>query len=280
MASTEYAKVFGMSYKIVGVIDTKANITQYQSLQTTDPEYYTVENLRDYGYSNLIFGSEECDNKLAENMTVVLQVLSNSKKYGSCDESISMSSINTSLKDDCVKIGNSVSIYDNEGNRMSSTEVERRIAEGILTITPSHASNGGKDNVTLKVVGNTGTNSSKFSKNFVESRPKGSSSYLLSKLTGNDKTDKEFIEYCENGDGAIRFAVQNDTTSMLDNFGDFITIGAEIMLYVGIGFAVFASILLINFISTSIAYKKREIGILRALGQEVWMCLKFSSTKA
>ncbi|MDR0426864.1 MAG: FtsX-like permease family protein, partial [Clostridiales bacterium] len=32
------------------------------------------------------------------------------------------------------------------------------------------------------------------------------------------------------------------------------------------GFAVFAALLLLNFISTSISYKKREIGILRAVG--------------
>ena len=42
--------------------------------------------------------------------------------------------------------------------------------------------------------------------------------------------------------------------------------GAKIFLYVGIGFAVFSALLLMNFISTSISYKKREIGVLRAVG--------------
>jgi len=37
-------------------------------------------------------------------------------------------------------------------------------------------------------------------------------------------------------------------------------------LYVGLGFAIFASLLLLNFITISINYKKREIGILRAVG--------------
>ena len=36
--------------------------------------------------------------------------------------------------------------------------------------------------------------------------------------------------------------------------------------WIGIGFAVFASIMLANFIGTSISYKKQEIGILRAIG--------------
>ena len=37
-------------------------------------------------------------------------------------------------------------------------------------------------------------------------------------------------------------------------------------LYVGLGLAVFAGFMLMNFISTSISYKKREIGVLRAIG--------------
>ena len=46
----------------------------------------------------------------------------------------------------------------------------------------------------------------------------------------------------------------------------FIEIGAKIFLYIGIGFAIFSAFLLMNFIATSISYKKREIGILRAVG--------------
>ena len=38
------------------------------------------------------------------------------------------------------------------------------------------------------------------------------------------------------------------------------------MLVIAIAFVVFASLLFSNFIATSISYKKREIGILRAIG--------------
>ena len=41
---------------------------------------------------------------------------------------------------------------------------------------------------------------------------------------------------------------------------------SKVFLYVGLGFAVFAAIMLSNFIATSISYKKQEIGILRAIG--------------
>ncbi len=40
----------------------------------------------------------------------------------------------------------------------------------------------------------------------------------------------------------------------------------EVFLYMGIFFALFASLLFANFVGTSIVYKKREIGILRAIG--------------
>ena len=64
----------------------------------------------------------------------------------------------------------------------------------------------------------------------------------------------------------LNFSLQNQVMNTLDNFNDFIETGAKIFLYVGIGFAVFSGLLLMNFISISIAYKKREIGILRAVG--------------
>ena len=64
----------------------------------------------------------------------------------------------------------------------------------------------------------------------------------------------------------LRFSMKNSVMNTLENFNDFIEIGAKIFLYVGIGFAVFAALLLMNFIATSISYKKREIGVLRAVG--------------
>ena len=49
-------------------------------------------------------------------------------------------------------------------------------------------------------------------------------------------------------------------------FENIILTTSTVFFYVAIAFAVFASLLLMNFISTSIAHKKREIGVLRALG--------------
>ena len=47
---------------------------------------------------------------------------------------------------------------------------------------------------------------------------------------------------------------------------EIIEIVSQVFLWVGLGLAIFSAFLLMNFISTSISYKKREIGILRAIG--------------
>ncbi len=82
--------------------------------------------------------------------------------------------------------------------------------------------------------------------------------------------DRELVEnlvtlsYDDSGD--IIYSMENSVMVTLNSFNSFIEIGAQIFLYVGIGFAVFSALLLMNFIATSISYKKREIGILRAVG--------------
>ncbi len=83
-------------------------------------------------------------------------------------------------------------------------------------------------------------------------------------------TDRDAIErlvtlsYDRSGD--YSFELQNQVMDTLDGFNDFIEVGAQVFLYIGIGFAVFSALMLMNFISVSISYKRREIGILRAVG--------------
>lgn len=78
------------------------------------------------------------------------------------------------------------------------------------------------------------------------------------KLYDFDDPAYSVLNYC--------YMLQNSTSSSLDSVRSFIKVIASIFLYVGIGIAIFASLLLMNFISSSISYKKREIGILRAVG--------------
>lgn len=62
------------------------------------------------------------------------------------------------------------------------------------------------------------------------------------------------------------YQIQNEVSYLINNIGELAEDLASIFLYIGIAFCLFASLLLFNFIATSINYKRREIGILRAIG--------------
>lgn len=90
---------------------------------------------------------------------------------------------------------------------------------------------------------------------------------IITKLTGNRVKDREFIMYLSQYDSKEDVPViRSEVSVMLENFVDMIETMSKVFLYVGIGFAVFSALLLMNFIGISISYKKKEIGILRALG--------------
>ena len=76
-------------------------------------------------------------------------------------------------------------------------------------------------------------------------------------------TDKQGVNSVGN---YVAFRLRNSVMSNFDFVNDLVEILAQVFLWVGVGFAVFAAFLLMNFISISISYKKREIGILRAIG--------------
>lgn len=77
---------------------------------------------------------------------------------------------------------------------------------------------------------------------------------------------KTLVSYCYAKNTEMRFPLQNAATFELDSISEEIKEFAKIFLYIGLGFAVFAAVMLANFIGTSISYKKQEIGILRAIG--------------
>lgn len=62
------------------------------------------------------------------------------------------------------------------------------------------------------------------------------------------------------------YSLLNSTSPTLEMANNLVESVAKVFLYIGIGFAVFSALMLSNFIGTSVARKKREIGILRALG--------------
>ncbi|MBO4539270.1 MAG: FtsX-like permease family protein, partial [Clostridia bacterium] len=88
-------------------------------------------------------------------------------------------------------------------------------------------------------------------------------------ICGNATKDqwKKIIKlHYDEEDQEVAHALVNGAMVTIGMLNDIIETLSEVFLYVGIGFALFAALMLTNFISTSIVFKRREIGILRAVG--------------
>lgn len=92
-------------------------------------------------------------------------------------------------------------------------------------------------------------------------------SCVLGKMPESREKIQGIVQYSfDNGDPDTQYVLKNSTSDLFTNVNDLIEGGRKVFLYIGIGFAIFAGIMLMNFIATSISYRKREIGILRAVG--------------
>ncbi len=67
-------------------------------------------------------------------------------------------------------------------------------------------------------------------------------------------------------DNAWYLRISNGTLQTVETYASLIVILTQVFLYVGIAMAIFSMLLFYNFMSISINNKKREIGILRAVG--------------
>ncbi len=94
----------------------------------------------------------------------------------------------------------------------------------------------------------------------------GDYSFAVGGMPEDQAKIRQLVSYCYREDTNIRFPLQNSVTYELDIVHDALKMLSEVFLYIGLFFAVFAALMLANFISTSISYKKQEIGILRAIG--------------
>lgn len=90
--------------------------------------------------------------------------------------------------------------------------------------------------------------------------------YAVASMPESRAEINDLVKYCYTTRNNMRYKMQNSVTFELDSVNDVLRVLSKVFLYVGIGFAVFAALMLSNFIATSISYKKQEIGILRAIG--------------
>ncbi len=77
---------------------------------------------------------------------------------------------------------------------------------------------------------------------------------------------EKIVEFSTKSENGIKYSLVNYVVSAESMIGSLIKTIAKILLYVGMGVFVFAVILFMTYISASVTYKKREIGILRAVG--------------
>ena len=93
--------------------------------------------------------------------------------------------------------------------------------------------------------------------------------FAVGKMPAEKHEINELVKFSDsyvNEAGDVKYSLSNNVTTQLNMIDELLDILGQVFLYVGIGFAVFASLMLTNFIGTSITHKKQEIGILRAIG--------------
>ena len=100
----------------------------------------------------------------------------------------------------------------------------------------------------------------------VEPHVPGIYAFAIAPMPTDSADIRKLVELSFDEESGIGFRLQNQVMNTLSGFNEFIEIGAKVFLYIGLGFAVFSALMLMNFISISISYKRREIGILRAVG--------------
>ncbi len=91
-------------------------------------------------------------------------------------------------------------------------------------------------------------------------------SYAVGSMPKEREEVRNLVSYSYREGAPVRYELMNSVTFELDAVNEVFQVLARVFVWIGVGFAVFASIMLANFISTSISYKKQEIGILRAIG--------------
>ncbi len=101
---------------------------------------------------------------------------------------------------------------------------------------------------------------------FIDPEDMGIYDFAVGAMPETKEEITTLVECCYNDEVKYRCELENPVTYELDMIHEVLQVLAKVFLGIGVGFAIFASIMLANFISTSIAYKKQEIGILRAIG--------------
>ena len=94
----------------------------------------------------------------------------------------------------------------------------------------------------------------------------GNYSFVVGIMPEGTKDKETVVRFANTDFDGYKYEMQNPVTFELNTVNEVLKIISKVFFGIGIGFAIFATILLSNFIANSVSYKKQEIGILRAIG--------------
>ena len=299
-------KIDKKEFTIVGIVDTKVDMDRYKSISEDSKGKTSAQNLTDFALSQElahiqqyslacdIFVSEEMLNSIKEEYPNYVQLINNYMYVSSDDTYIDSSRIaslseidtkdvtwvdgeKTKLADNEIIIDiNALSINDEEGYSYSKKEALKILKDSQYTLD-YYINDEDKSINGVKVVGvlNADGKADKYSDLYVLpdslynlkwTEGKGEYSYAVATMPTNKADIEKLVKYCYTEQGNMKYQIENSVTFELDTVNEVLKVMSKVFLYIGIGFAVFAMIMLSNFIATSISYKKQEIGILRAIG--------------
>jgi putative ABC transport system permease protein len=90
--------------------------------------------------------------------------------------------------------------------------------------------------------------------------------FALAKMPSERSKVVRLADFSYQINDQITYPLKNSTSPMLETANTLVEEVAQVFLYIGLAFAVFSALMLSNFIASSVSVKKREIGILRAIG--------------
>lgn len=294
-------KVGDEQYQIVGIIDTKVDFNRYKSiienptgkssaeLLTTVALSGELERIKQFSISCVaIVGEEKLEQMKSQKSTAIemnqfyMNVQSGNYMAGgmyidklSGYDLSKITWINGEKKvlGEKELIISKGTMYHNE-NRLTQEEVVAYLKENpSFTLSYSKYNNEDEDATESgwKIVGIADIEDEvyilpdkMYHKNW--SDKDGEYNFAVASMPKLKSDIRDLVEYCYTAKGDTKYKMQNSVTYELDTVDEVLKVLSKVFLYVGLGFAIFAVIMLSNFIATSISYKKQEIGILRAIG--------------
>ena len=241
--ASEYRYITAKSYAMKNFEDAKRYFALIENFSDEDmkkADFWSIVNIySDYLLGNMKTGKNisftpAADESYGDYMMNVILELYNQENTGENDIILSIDAYKYNSKSELIKDIEIVGFFDNvtSYNRSDAIVISDRLANMLL-----------------------GPN--------VDAIYKFAVGVMPNSLQGI-KEQVKFAKTFEND--RIRYQLKNNVTQQLDMVDEILEVLGKVFLYVGLGFALFAALMLSNFIATSVSHKKQEIGILRAIG--------------